>query len=501
MAHSRTSVTPYRVGAWLPSDQAVLENWLTELLAVVVREPRSLLPVIQNLKELIEGDPAIFMYFNLMFTQVPNRPPYNESPTGKPQVTDYKTMLRLMNHVMTTPPAYNSTGLVGFPINAILDWSMGTEAGYAAFLDDKVNSALKDVLNAWGRFLTSTESLAVLNDDPKTGWLGDAAMIDMVTSLPEYVDSTLLVGLPDLLEAEKARLDYILECLGISPAEFNAVVAQVQNGVEAIDGTIAKVIFALYFHCDPTLPFWGYTCWDDFFTRTFREGRRPVAGPDDQSVIANACEAAPFAIQRNVSESDRFWTKGMPYSLRHMLADDPFADQFIGGTVYQAFLSATSYHRWNSPVAGTVIKGYVVDGAYYSEPPAQGFANPGNPADDPARGGRQPDPSAPNNSQGYIAEVATRALIFIKADNPAIDLVCFIGIGMGEVSSCDITVYDGQHVEKGDQIGTFHFGGSTHCLVFRPGVALDFDLHGQAKPSLNATNIAVRAKIATVTSG
>jgi phosphatidylserine decarboxylase len=58
-------------------------------------------------------------------------------------------------------------------------------------------------------------------------------------------------------------------------------------------------------------------------------------------------------------------------------------------------------------------------------------------------------------------------------------------------------VYQGQHVKKGDQLGMFHFGGSTHCLMFRPGVHLDFDFHGQT-PGLTSTNIPVNAQIATV---
>lgn len=37
-----------------------------------------------------------------------------------------------------------------------------------------------------------------------------------------------------------------------------------------------------------------------------------------------------------------------------MLAGDDSAGQFAGGTVYQAFLSATNDHRWHSPVAGTI---------------------------------------------------------------------------------------------------------------------------------------------------
>ena len=48
-------------------------------------------------------------------------------------------------------------------------------------------------------------------------------------------------------------------------------------------------------------------------------------------------------------------------------------------------------------------------------------------------------------------------------------------IGMCEVSSCEFVVTPGNRVKKGDSIGTFHFGGSTHCLVFRPETNLRFD--------------------------
>jgi len=75
--------------------------------------------------------------------------------------------------------------------------------------------------------------------------------------------------------------------------------------------------------------------------------------------------------------------------------------------------------------------------------------------------------------------------------------MCFVAVGMAEVSTCAVTVNVGQHVDKGDQIGMFHFGGSTHCLIFRPGVRLEFDLHGQ-KPGLESSNIPVNAAIARV---
>jgi hypothetical protein len=45
-------------------------------------------------------------------------------------------------------------------------------------------------------------------------------------------------------------------------------------------------------------------------------------------------------------------------------------------------------------------------------------------------------------------------------------------------------------------VGMFHFGGSTHSLIFRPQVKLDFDLRGQT-PGLDTKNIPVRRLIAT----
>lgn len=121
--------------------------WLQRLLDQIDKK-RSLydgadpfVPVIQEFKELIETDPAIYMLFHQMFHQVPLKPPYDNDPTGKPQVRDYIKMLECFNEIMTTAPAYQKdTGLVGFPLNAIIDWPMGTTSGFAAFLNEKVNA-------------------------------------------------------------------------------------------------------------------------------------------------------------------------------------------------------------------------------------------------------------------------------------------------------------------------------------------------------------------------
>ena len=107
------------------------------------------------------------------------------------------------------------------------------------------------------------------------------------------------------------------------------------------------------------------------------------------------------------------------------------------------------------------------------------------------------DATDPMDSQAYITQLSSRALIFIRAHDPRIDLMCVMPVGMGECNSCEITVAVGQELKKGDQLGMFHFGGSTHCLFFRPGVRLDFDLRGQ-QPGPQANIVSVNSRIAIV---
>jgi phosphatidylserine decarboxylase len=215
--------------------------------------------------------------------------------------------------------------------------------------------------------------------------------------------------------------------------------------------------------------------------REFQE--RPVASPEDDKVIVSACESTPYGISTDVKRQDRFWIKSQPYSLADMLANDDSVDQFVGGTVYQAFLSATNYHRWHSPVAGTIVRAFVQEGTYYSEADSEGA-----------------DAVEPMNSQSYLAHVAARAVILIEADDPVIGLMAFVAVGMSEVSSCLIgpKVTPGYHVGKGEELGYFQYGGSTHCLVFRPGAIAEFALSAIPQPhDPRAPLMLVRSKLAT----
>lgn len=449
-----TKLVKARPGGWLPQDHAHIDRWIHRLKKYVADHPRELVAPIAEFQDMVKSDRVLHAQVEAMFAEAYQHK--QQTPLGQVEVRTFEHFLELLNGIMTTAPeAYQDfpslepSGLIGFPINALLDWPMATESGYDVFANALVNQQFKKILAYWSQFLRAKESRYVLTErasrlDPETlvvPWLGELARAEMVQV------ATSAVG----------------EGLNPTPDSFEEI-----------------------FNCDPNDKYYGFGSWDDFFTRTFRSDVRPVSGKGDDSVIVNACESAPLQVKTGVPLDARFWLKGQPYSLENMLNFDEHAPLFKGGTVYQAFLSALSYHRWHSPVSGTIRKACVVNGSYYLENLYEGFKDP-----------KGADPSAPNDSQPFLTAVATRALIFIEAHNPKIGLMCVMPVGMAEVSSCEITVKEGERVEKGDQLGMFHFGGSTHCLLFRPGVNLKFNFYGQT-PSLNATNMRLNTAIAKV---
>jgi len=380
------AVRASRRGRWLPAREEALVAFRHNLAEKATKRAPGvqLTPPVQDLATLVNADPILRMYFTQAIEQA----------IAAGHDLGYRTideLMVLMDELMTYAPPFDTTELVGCPLNALLDWPMCMPAGFPLFRSPELNAKLKAVLQYWCKFLSGADSRNYLNDGPG-GWFSSDALKHIAMS------------------------DFVY---------------------------------------DPTKRYWGFTSWNDFFTRKFKTGARPVDGPTDNTVIVSACEATPYNIQNNVQLTDRFWMKAQPYSLLDIFTSEhrTLADQFVGGDVYQAFLSAYNYHRWHAPVSGTIVTTYTLDGTYYSDLEAEGL-----------------DPGGPNDSQGYISQVATRAVILIACDDKNMGTVACVFVGMAEISSCIVEVSAGQHVTKGDEIGYFQYGGSTHCLIFEPGV-------------------------------
>jgi len=381
---------------WLPNEEALMISWHAIINeAVKERQGKKLHPVIRKFQKLINEDAVVRMYMTQMIEQIPSK--YRDH-----HPSSVEELLLQLNAVLTVAPPYVSPGhgeataLVGVPFSAILVWTMGTPAGFAAYRNIKINAMFKELLAVWTEFLNSEASRYVLVDSPN-GWQSKKAM---------------------------------------------------------------KQLHMQDYQYDPNAPYWGFSSWNDFFTREVKKGARPISGQGDGKVIVSPCDSTVYKIGHKAKAREKFWIKKQPYSLADML-DNNYVDQFIGGDVWQAFLSPFNYHRWHSPVSGTVKKAYVKEGLYFSQATSEGE-----------------DWTDQDHSEGYIAHVQTRAIFFIEADDKDIGLVCVMPIGMVEISSCIIgdNIHENVHVDKGDELGYFQFGGSTHCVLFGPGVIKDFKI-------------------------
>jgi len=213
-------------------------------------------------------------------------------------------------------------------------------------------------------------------------------------------------------------------------------------------------------------PAYGYTSFDN---RRFRspEIDRSLGPIDDLRIFSAPCEASLYAIQKNVQKTDELFIKEEAYSLVHLLANDRPFYRWLHWRHFQTFLHTTGYHRWHAPVNGTIKKLVDIPGTYFAQSPAL-ISEEIQSEDSKAL------PSYLKSLQ-FFTNTAARRLIFIGADNNSIGLMCFIAIGMMEISTCEVTAYEGQHVNRGDELGMFHVGGSSSAVLFNSGAAIEVD--------------------------
>jgi len=409
-----------RVAGYLPTDRGAVDLWQKNLLKELAKARKK-----GEEKEMTPGVRALAALLEqdgiarMYVTQM-----IEEVPRRYRQIQTVEELLAALNHIITTAPLYNPDPKKGnfFPMSSLFTYMMMTRSGEAAFRYGPFNDALRGILKEWCQFLDSPESRYVLNRG-KYGWLSKSAWA--YNKLYEFV-------IPD-------------------PAG--------EHG--------------------------GFASFNAYFHREIKAECRPITDPHDKKVIVSANDGTVYKIARNVKRQDRFWLKGQPYSLEDMLTlspeTAPLIDRFVGGDVFQSFLSGADYHRWRAPVAGKVHYAKVVDGLMFSDAESAGV-----------------DTTAGTYSQGYEASVNTRGLVFIDSGDAAIGMVCVMPIGITEISSVTITVEQGQEVSKGAELGYFSYGGSSMCLVFQPGAIQRFTVKNR-RPGTNpdaGPAIQVNAQIA-----
>ena len=67
---SASRTLPFRVGAWLPSDQAVLDRWMEDLIKTVDANPSALHPVVEEFNRTIDPQHGSDLFFGFVKTDL-----------------------------------------------------------------------------------------------------------------------------------------------------------------------------------------------------------------------------------------------------------------------------------------------------------------------------------------------------------------------------------------------------------------------------------------------
>jgi phosphatidylserine decarboxylase len=106
-----------------------------------------------------------------------------------------------------------------------------------------------------------------------------------------------------------------------------------------------------------------YGSFNEFFTRALKDGARPIAS--DVDAIASpvdGCVSEAGSIDRDLL----LQAKGRRYRLTELLAAQPWASHFEGGSFATIYLAPFNYHRVHMPLRGELRETVYVPGRLFS---------------------------------------------------------------------------------------------------------------------------------------
>ena len=211
-----------------------------------------------------------------------------------------------------------------------------------------------------------------------------------------------------------------------------------------------------------------YFTFNEFFYRKLKVNTRPIDQGDNPSVIVSAADCRLILFD-DINEATRIWIKGHQFSLRALFDDKRLAEEFNGGSIAVFRLAPDDYHRFHSPITGTVgSQMKQITGTYYTVNPIA--------------------------IKGRLDVLTRNQRTVITIESDLFEKVAFVAVGALLVGSVNFTVKLNQPVKKGDELGRekkriiwaknlfinlgfFAYGGSTIVAVFKAGmVQWDEDL-------------------------
>jgi len=194
---------------------------------------------------------------------------------------------------------------------------------------------------------------------------------------------------------------------------------------------------------------WG--SFDAFFTRTLKDGARPIA-TGERTIVSPSDGRVDSAGE--ITADARFVVKGRPYKVAELVGGEEEAKRYVGGRGCVIYLSPRDYHRVHSPVDGELVRIRSMPGDYF-----------------------------PVNSIGvkHVPNlfVRNRRVSFEFDTSKAsglgrVTLVMVSAMIVGRITASAVEGHDvpfGDHnfdkpirVARGDEVGIFHLGST--CVLF-----------------------------------
>jgi phosphatidylserine decarboxylase len=218
-----------------------------------------------------------------------------------------------------------------------------------------------------------------------------------------------------------------------------------------------------------------YKNFNEFFSREIREDARPIDEPGNvrsnlllstsaqstdsdttQDLVVSSPADCRLTAFPTINLATKYWIKGYGFTVSKLLNSDSLASTFDNGSIVIARLAPQDYHRWHSPVSGTVESITQIPGAYYTV-----------------------NPQAINEAGTLDVFCENRRSVMIVKRKGCDSRVAIIAVGAMLVGSIKYNpgIEVGSEIRRGECLGCFQYGGSTVINLYQEGdVKLDEDL-------------------------
>lgn len=347
---------------------------------------------------------------------------------------------------------YDLDIITHFAICASKDWSIVNKLLVSSYVTPQVAARrwFSKVLIklSYGKYQLGGNSANILVQDRSTGLV-----------LEEKMGITVRLGIRLLYKGlDKAKLKRVRALLRK---------LSVKQGIKFDSPQLTRDIasFILFHRLDLSeclvSDYTQFASFNEFFYRRLKPGARPIEAPGDDRVVVSPadCRTTTFA---TVDDATALWIKGRNFSVAKLFNGNfnnmQNTDFYkLGKCSVGIFrLAPQDYHRFHSPVAGTIGPIKSIEGEYYTV-----------------------NPMAIRSDLDVYGE---NVRVVVPIETAEFGTVVLIAVGAMMVGSTVLTVKEGQTVKRGQEVGYFKFGGSTVLLLFQKDrFTFDSDLLNNSK--------------------